>query len=71
MSNINTDYNFRFWKYVRLHANLIEKQLTNEICVNSDIIITIDNRQYIKKKISEIVEQKTVKLIRVKKIKAI
>ena len=54
-----------------MQTNLIEKQLTNEICVNNDIIITINDCQYIKKKNFEIVEQKIAKSIRVKKIKTI
>lgn len=69
-SDISAGYSFRPWKYARLQASLAEGQPTDEVCVDSGTTMTIGDRQYIRKKVPGIVEQKTAEPIRVRGIGA-
>ena len=66
--NQHVDYNFRLWRYARIHVNLNLNKLIDELCLNNNTTIFIANRQYIFKKISKTTIHRINESIRIKNI---
>ena len=67
-SNVNIEYNFRFWRYVKLLTFLIKNELFQKYCVDNDITMSLTNKNYIKNIISNIIEHKIFEFLRIKNI---
>ena len=65
------DYDFKSWHYVCVRASITSNLSTNELCLNSDTIMFIENRQYILNRLSKTFVFRINESIRIRNIDTI
>ena len=67
----NKNYDFRSWHYVCIHVNISSELSTDEFCLDSDIIMSIENKRYILNRLSKIFVFRISESIRIRDIDTI